>query len=121
MSMCVWNRRQILREILEEKARHKRQAEADALAKREEIAGKAPVYAGLERELALIRMELSRQALAHPEQVNSGELDEEANAAAGGDIRAISAAHSAVRALVIPANEELGIARRTHELLSSIG
>ena len=49
------------------------------------------------------------------------ELDEEANAAAGGDIRAISAAHSAVRALVIPANEELGIARRTHELLSSIG
>lgn len=78
MSMCVWNRRQILREILEEKARHKRQAEADALAKREEIASKAPVYAGLERELALIRMELSRQALAHPEQVNSGELDEEA-------------------------------------------
>lgn len=59
MSMCVWNRRQILREILEEKARHKRQAEADALAKREEIASKAPVYASLERELALIRMELS--------------------------------------------------------------
>lgn len=46
------------------------------------------------------------------------ELDEEANAAAGGDIRAISAAHSAVRALVIPANEELGIARRTYELLN---
>ena len=45
------------------------------------------------------------------------ELDEAANAAPGGDVRVISTAQSRVRVLVIPANEELGIARRTFALM----
>ncbi len=45
------------------------------------------------------------------------ELDEAANAAPGSDVRVISTAQSRVRVLVIPANEELGIARRTFALM----
>ena len=45
------------------------------------------------------------------------ELDEVANAATGSDVRVISTARSRVRVLVIPANEELGIARRTFALM----
>ena len=45
------------------------------------------------------------------------ELDEAANAAPCGDVRVISTAQSRVRVLVIPANEELGIARRTFALM----
>lgn len=45
------------------------------------------------------------------------ELDEAANAAPGSDVRVISTARSRVRVLVIPANEELGIARRTFALI----
>ena len=45
------------------------------------------------------------------------ELDEAANAATGSDVRVISTAQSRVRVLVIPANEELGIARRTFALM----
>lgn len=45
------------------------------------------------------------------------ELDEAANAAPGSDVRVISTAQSRVRVLVIPANEELGIARRTFALI----
>ena len=45
------------------------------------------------------------------------ELDEAANAAPGSDVRVISTARSRVRVLVIPANEELGIARRTFALM----
>lgn len=45
------------------------------------------------------------------------ELDEAANAAPGSEVRVISTAQSRVRVLVIPANEELGIARRTFALM----
>ncbi len=45
------------------------------------------------------------------------ELDGEANAGPGEGVREISSVRSGVRALVIPANEELGIARRTYELV----
>ena len=45
------------------------------------------------------------------------ELDETANAAPNAGARVISAPGSRVRALVVPANEELGIARRTYETI----
>ena len=45
------------------------------------------------------------------------ELDEAANAAPGSEVRVISTAQSRARVLVIPANEELGIARRTFALM----
>ena len=46
------------------------------------------------------------------------ELDGEANAAPIEGLRQISTVRSAVRALVLPANEELGVARRTYELIT---
>ena len=61
----------------------------------------APVRAGVSAALAFLGLE----------------LDAAANAAPGGGIREISAPQSRVRVLVIPANEELGIARRTFELV----
>lgn len=45
-------------------------------------------------------------------------LDAAANAAGGGGTRVISSERSTARVLVIPANEELGIARRTYELIT---
>lgn len=74
--MIVFNRREILRQILEEMAEHKRQAEAEALRRRDEIAQSAPLYANIEQELARIRMQLSKEALAHPG--TQAQLDEEA-------------------------------------------
>ncbi len=46
------------------------------------------------------------------------ELDSSANNAPNSGVREISSPNSRVRALVIPANEELGIARRSYELIS---
>ena len=46
------------------------------------------------------------------------ELDAAANEAPGNTERVISTERSRVRVLVIPANEELGIARRTFETVS---
>ena len=46
------------------------------------------------------------------------ELDNSANNAPNSGVREISSPNSRVRALVIPANEELGIARRSYELIS---
>ena len=46
------------------------------------------------------------------------ELDAAANEAPGNTVRVISTERSRVRVLVIPANEELGIARRTFETVS---
>ncbi len=46
------------------------------------------------------------------------ELDEVANSVPGVEVREISAMRSRVKVWVIPANEELGIARRTYELIS---
>ena len=44
-------------------------------------------------------------------------LDAAANEACGGDVTAISAAESGTEVLVIPTNEEIGIARRTYEFV----
>ncbi len=74
--MIVWNRRQVLLDILEEKAQSRQRAEAEALKKRDEIARVAPVYAHLEQELGSIRMELSRLALERPGE--QAALNEEA-------------------------------------------
>ena len=46
------------------------------------------------------------------------ELDSSTNNAPNSGVREISSPNSRVRALVIPANEELGIARRSYELIS---
>lgn len=46
------------------------------------------------------------------------EIDNDANGAPGEGLRQISTVRSGVRALVLPANEELGIARRTYELIT---
>lgn len=46
------------------------------------------------------------------------ELDSSANNASNTGVREISTSTSRVKALVIPANEELGIARRSYELIS---
>ena len=42
-------------------------------------------------------------------------LDTEANEGCSGDVTVISAADSGTKVLVIPTNEEIGIARRTYE------
>lgn len=47
------------------------------------------------------------------------ELDDGANLDCGGKLTVISSADSRVRVLVIPANEELGIARQTYRMLQS--
>ena len=44
-------------------------------------------------------------------------LDAAANEACGEDVTAISAAESGTEVLVIPTNEEIGIARRTYEFV----
>ena len=46
------------------------------------------------------------------------EIDNDANGAPGEGLRQISTVRSGVRALVLPANEEIGIARRTYELIT---
>ncbi len=64
--MILWDKKQILRDILEEKKASKQRAEAEALARRDEIAQRAPIYARLDQELARIRAHLAQDALSHP-------------------------------------------------------
>lgn len=65
---------------------------------------------GIGENSALVREKVCA-ALAH----FGIRLDAEKNAQASGDIRILSSADSKVKVWVIPANEELGVARRTYE------
>lgn len=61
--MTVLNRKEILRQIFEERARHKQLAEAQADRLRMQIAEKAPIYANLSARITGIYMQLNREAI----------------------------------------------------------